>query len=319
MKKIYLLSITIISLHATIISLKVSAQNNFVGAHAGVNRIKYKGVLQTPLNATPDMSARYGLNGGLTFETFLNNYFTLGVEILYEQTGFRFEAEIDEQLGTPYTITNKYSFHQLALPVTLGVNFGKTWYGNVHLGIVPALVLDARRVETSTNPNSYIAPSDLMHQRKFGIIDAGFLFGGIIGYKLNSRSKLYSMIRYRGNFYYPIEDYYTVRDGYKYRGASFSVGYAYALSPPKPISILPVNTESNLARSKHQRISGYVLMGTGLVTGIAGLVIQQEHDNSAEGFDFDFSGATIAVAGGAMLGTGIVLYIVSDGTKNKTR
>lgn len=301
------------------LSLNSFAQNNFLGIKSGIRNTWHAG---PRYDYAPLQSSRYNsrtfATGGLTFETFLSKNFLLGLEFLYEPSGYITETVIDMQLGDPpYTLRNKFTFSQFSLPIVLGGSFGKTLYVNLHAGIVPSIFVKSKREETRTENGGRLLGSQMVVIKKNNALDIGYLIGGHIGYKINSRSKLQATVRYGGNFTTRVIDEYIYLQDYKYSAVTFTAGYLYALTPHTYFN-QPGTGDLLLSKSKRQRTTGLILIGTGAALGIAGGLIQLTHEMKRDNsFNFDFTGATIAIAGGVLLATGVVFYIRSNGLHRK--
>jgi hypothetical protein len=62
----------------------------------------------------------------------------------------------------------------------------------------------------------------------------------------------------------------------------------------------------------------WVLLGSGAAIAATGGIIQLNHENKrAGGFDFDFTGATIAIIGGVVCLSSVPFFISSSVNKNK--
>lgn len=311
MKKLYLAGLLLISICS-------SAQNNFIGLKAGTRTTWFSG---PEFDYYPHQLARYSnrtfATGGLNFETFISRNFLLGIEFLYEPGGYKTVTEIGIS-NPPYTLTNKFYFRQFSIPLLLGGSFGKDLYGNIHAGLVPAFILNCEREETRIAQDGRFLGRGTVKMDINNSFDIGYLAGGHIGYKLNSRSKIQATIRYQGNFTKRVMDEYIFRENYRYSAISITAGYLYALTPQYTGLTDPEAREILLVKSKRQKRTGIILMGTGAALGIAGGFVQLIHEVNSDGFlYFDFTGATIAAAGGALLTTGLVINIRSNGLRQK--
>ncbi|MEO5650382.1 MAG: hypothetical protein ABIR03_10740 [Ginsengibacter sp.] len=73
-----------------------------------------------------------------------------------------------------------------------------------------------------------------------------------------------------------------------------------------------------LQKSKKQKTSAWVLLGGGLGLAALGGIVQLIHENKRNnGFDFDFTGAKIAIGGGAIALASIPFFISSSNNKKK--
>lgn len=74
--------------------------------------------------------------------------------------------------------------------------------------------------------------------------------------------------------------------------------------------------EYYLEKSKNQKKTGWIILGAGLGIAAVGGLVQLQHENQAtNSFDFDFTGAYIAIAGGVLSVASIPFFVNSS--KNK--
>jgi len=73
-----------------------------------------------------------------------------------------------------------------------------------------------------------------------------------------------------------------------------------------------------LQKSKSQKTTAWILLGTGLGIAAAGGIVQLIHENQRNGgFDFDFTGAFIAIGGGVVALSSTPFFISSSKNKKK--
>jgi hypothetical protein len=73
-----------------------------------------------------------------------------------------------------------------------------------------------------------------------------------------------------------------------------------------------------LQKAKKQKTAAWILLGSGAAIAAIGGIIQLNHENNRSGgFDFDFTGATIAIVGGVVCLSSIPFFIVSSSNKKK--
>ena len=83
-------------------------------------------------------------------------------------------------------------------------------------------------------------------------------------------------------------------------------------------SSLALSKDSYLQKSKRQKTTGWILLGTGLGIAATGGIIQGMHEGKSNGgFDFDFTGAYIAIGGGVVSLLSIPFFISSSINKRK--
>ncbi len=80
----------------------------------------------------------------------------------------------------------------------------------------------------------------------------------------------------------------------------------------------PLISEDYLVISKNQQTAAWILLGSGAAIAAIGGIIQLNHENKrAGGFDFDFTGAIIAIAGGVVCLSSVPFFIASAKNKRK--
>lgn len=89
---------------------------------------------------------------------------------------------------------------------------------------------------------------------------------------------------------------------------------AFSQSPDRPS---PAANNHWLTTSKSQQKTAWILLASGAAIAATGGIIQLNHESSREGLDFDFTGATIAIVGGAVCLTSIPFFIASSKSQKK--
>jgi hypothetical protein len=81
---------------------------------------------------------------------------------------------------------------------------------------------------------------------------------------------------------------------------------------------LAFSKDSYLQKSKGQKTTGWIILGTGLGIAATGGIVQLMHEDKSDGgFDFDFTGAFIAIGGGVVSLLSIPFFISSSINKRK--
>lgn len=81
---------------------------------------------------------------------------------------------------------------------------------------------------------------------------------------------------------------------------------------------LALSKDYYLQKSKGQKTIGWILLGTGLGIAATGGIVQLMHEGKSNGgFDFDFTGAYIAIGGGVVSLLSIPFFISSSINKRK--
>jgi len=132
-------------------TLEVAAQNHLIGVKGGVNRT----------NVTSDFSGqtdhRLGVSGGIAYEYFLKQRFSIGADLIYNQRGFT------SDLTTPTNekITLKYNYDYLSVPVKAGY-YNRTIkiFDFVKLGLIPSLLINAKTKTPKFDTNGKITGTE---------------------------------------------------------------------------------------------------------------------------------------------------------------
>jgi hypothetical protein len=81
---------------------------------------------------------------------------------------------------------------------------------------------------------------------------------------------------------------------------------------------LKISSEDYLQKSKNQKTTAFILLGSGAVIAAAGGFIQLNHENNhSNDWDFDFTGAYIAIAGCVVVLSSIPFFIISSNNAKK--
>lgn len=100
---------TILILILVLATLDVAGQNHLTGVTGGANWTN-----ATSNNFINNTDHRFGITGGITYEYFLKEQFSIGVDITFNQRGFTDEVEhpADRKL-------TKFDYDYLSIPVKL--------------------------------------------------------------------------------------------------------------------------------------------------------------------------------------------------------
>ena len=92
---------------------------------------------------------------------------------------------------------------------------------------------------------------------------------------------------------------------------------ANAFSQTPERSTPPANNHW-LATSKSQKKTAWILLGSGSDIAAIGGIIQLNHENKRSGgWDFDFTGAIVAIVGGALCLVSVPFFISASNSKKK--
>jgi hypothetical protein len=302
---------TLLFIMFSVLLLHVKGQNHFIGIKAGENWTS-----NSNRNYSAKNGFRTGLSGGLTYEYLLNNHFSIGADFVYDQRGFTYAFAFDDYLGNHRTTTTKFDHDHLAFPITAGLTVGKKIYSFANIGISPSLLLNAEKQENITDTDGEIIAIEKYEvtnsMQKFdmsGLIEIGG------GYKVTDRFWLYALLAYQHSFITSSSsDYHTNEEFIRYYGTNLYMCLKYALAgningqPGVP----PVMDDYFLQRSKTQKKTGWIILGSGLGIAALGGIVQAAKENQGNGsWNFDFTGLWIAIGGGCVSLSSIPFFISS--------
>jgi hypothetical protein len=114
----------------------VGAQN-FIGLKSGLNISN----VATDIDFKPDWRFRY--SGGATFEHFFNSTWSVEVDLLYSQRGYKSHIQISQGPNGPSDLYTAWTaFNYLTLPVKASVYLGTKKVFFISAGVVPGVYTD---------------------------------------------------------------------------------------------------------------------------------------------------------------------------------
>ena len=131
-----------------LLTLPVAAQCHWVGAVGGVGRTNV-----TSRNFTGQTNHQYQGTGGIAYEYFLSEHFSIGVDLLYAPRGF--VDSLDGDTPARENVAFQYGYDYLSAPLKVGFNdfkeaaFGFKMVSFAKVGLVPAWLM---RAETTLPP-----------------------------------------------------------------------------------------------------------------------------------------------------------------------
>ncbi|MFD1550659.1 porin family protein [Putridiphycobacter roseus] len=192
-------------------------QNHFVGLKGGI------GTTNINPSFLSDTENRIGFNYGLTYDYQLNKKFNIGVEFLYFQKGFSNEIIFTDALGKPtFSSSIKTNLDYFAMPLKGGFLFGNKITGFVNLGIIPALLLEAKSIIPATEGLTEESTSyDIDYIRKVEL-------GGLIEVGANYKIASNFLLSTACGFHHSITSIIEGSNSRNY-GIVLSIGLKYAL------------------------------------------------------------------------------------------
>jgi hypothetical protein len=188
-------------------------------------------------NYEPPQDSRNGFTAGITYEHIFKNRLSVSIDLLYSQRGscndFRFVLPNDILTEPALGVLTPYTY--IALPVRLGVNFGKQLYGFANAGLVPSLLARAEAPYMAYNENGALLEKgtiDFTH--KLNRLDlAGIAeVGG--GYKFDRRSRIFGAFSYQQSFTNTNNTQSFSGSSLKYNGLTLAVGIKWELNRSVP-------------------------------------------------------------------------------------
>jgi hypothetical protein len=219
------LSLILLTLSTLLVfsALKASAQTRVVGVTGGA----------TWANVSSDFAAkadhRLGITGGITYEHYLGQRFSVGAEAVYNQRGYAFST------GTPTgeKVTTKYRNNYLSIPVKVGfsnLNKEAKIFSFVKVGAIPSLLLNAKVTTSTFDADGRIsgATTAYVTDRASKVDLAGLAeIGG--GYRVADRLWLTVSLAYQHSFTSISSAAYFEDIRIKHRGASLNAELKWAL------------------------------------------------------------------------------------------
>lgn len=292
--------------------LNVTAQNHLVGFKAGPNRTN------SFINGDKTTKeSRSGFAGGLTYEYLIDKHFSLGADLMWDQRGFSYREPILNYSGNPDLAdqinNNIYRFDYLSVPIIAGFRVGNKFYGSLNLGLDPSFLVDVTTKKESYNLDGTFIGSmtknvfDQMNKLDFsGFIEVG------AGRKFKQRVWLFSSIAY----HYSISSYSKSADTERLHNGVYSAfGLKYAvlndnIKQPEPVHL---KDDYYLKKSRSQKTTARNILYTGLGLAAIGGIVQLANENSRHGsFDFNYTGAWMAIGGGCVSFVSVPFFISSS-------
>lgn len=179
-------------------TLKIVGQKHLIGFKVGINKTNI---------ASNNLLNQYdyitGPIAGLTYEYLFKKHFSIGADLMYNQRGFSYDfiliGNIGNPIGEKYRTT--YILKYISLPIKTGFNIGTKLYGFTNIGVIPSILVGAKRGSRSFDPDVMIIGNktyDVTNQ--FSKFD----FAGLVeiggGYKFNKRYWLFTSFSYQHSF-----------------------------------------------------------------------------------------------------------------------
>lgn len=230
MKKITVIALTFICLNAF-------AQKHLIGVKSGLN---FSNIYND--NSATKYEYQSGLSGGLTYELFFKKNFSLGLDFIYNERGFKRDIYPTLNNGAPTgeKITESYNNNYFSVPIKVGYTFGKKIFGFVNIGICPSFLLNAKASAIYFDKNGNNASSETKDfMERVLKVDLAILSEVGLGYKLKNKYYFYTSVSNQTSFGPIYNTTFSTDEEIKHFGYIFSVGVKVNLGKQKINKTLP--------------------------------------------------------------------------------
>ena len=224
MKKIAVIALTLICLN-------VLAQKHLVGVKSGLN-------FSNIYNDNSGVKSEYqtGLSGGLTYELFFKKNFSLGLDFIYNERGFKRDIYPTLNNGNPTgeKIAESYNNNYFSIPIKVGYTYGKKIFGFVNFGICPSFLLNAKASAIYFDKNGNNTGSETKDfMERVLKVDLAILSEVGLGYKLKNKYYFYTSVSNQTSLGPIYNTTYSSNEEIKHFGYTFSVGVKVNLGKQK--------------------------------------------------------------------------------------
>ncbi len=217
-------------LFLAIVSLKLYAQNNYIGIYSGINL----STINRGNLAFKDPIAIISYAGGLSFEHAFKRHFLFTTGISYNRFGFKQQFDFTDNFANPVgQFPMNFYYDYLSLPITLGYKMGDKMFISINAGLSPSYLIDAKHVfELPSQVYAYngINTETTNYTSSLNRFDLGGILTVGCGLKFKNRYIINSDVSYRHSFPSISNSKYFSHDEIKNFGLSISVGLKYAIS-----------------------------------------------------------------------------------------
>lgn len=79
---------------------------------------------------------------GITYEYQLSKKFNIGLDLIYAQSGFKYDVVYSDEFGNSIGegVTSDFNNNYLSIPIKAGFSTGNSFYGFINLGLIPLSV-----------------------------------------------------------------------------------------------------------------------------------------------------------------------------------
>lgn len=215
MKRIILLVIVLF-----IMAFKANSQVHMIGVKNGINIT----------NATSvHADYRFGSNYGFLYEVSFKDKYLIGIDLFYNQRGYKDHltfANVDGDLQ-PSTLFYSYS-NYLSFPLKFGYSIGDKLKKFINLGVNPSILLDSHSSAAATDPDGNITGT--IHydsENSLSNFDIGGLIEIGLSYDVEDRINLFSSFMYSQSFNSFVEN--ADNQNIRHSCFSLSLGFKYKI------------------------------------------------------------------------------------------
>ena len=210
-------------------TLTVNGQNHFIGIKGGVSLTNFKttGFLN-------DENYRTCLATGLTYDYTFKKYFSTGLDIIYSQRGINQSISLRDEEGNNMGKAKAkigYYYNYITFPLKLGINYGNKIYCFGNIGLIPAILVDAKFIIPTINFNGNTFPKMIDNiTKKVNSFDIGGFIEIGSGYKFYDRLLVYSSFLFHHSFTSITNQQYFTEIKIWHYGMTLSLGLKYTLT-----------------------------------------------------------------------------------------
>lgn len=217
----------IISIILAIISLSSSGQS-FIGVRGGLNLTN---------NSFNDLfinkNSRSGVSGGLTYELFIKENTSIGVDLLYNQRGFTDEIIFTDNQGNPtgQKATTEFNFNYLSLPIKAGIYTKNRKRISLNLGLVPSYLIKSETILPTYEFDGQIYNGQTINTTdRVSRFDIAGLFEFAFNFQIKDNYWFFGTMSYQHSFTdFTNKDYFNDQN-MKHYGLILSFGFRYRLT-----------------------------------------------------------------------------------------
>jgi hypothetical protein len=180
-----------------------------------------------------DTETRQGLSVGLTYEYTFKNNISIIAGMTYDQRGFRVPYNLRDNTGITIVEgeTIKFNYDYLSLPLKAGYRFGEKVYGFGNVGIVPALLINAKQFHPGYKTDFEEREAETVDVTKYvSKFDFATLVEIGAGYNLNAEYNIFASVTYQRSISTFTNDEYFDNGDLRHTGLTLSVGVKYRLT-----------------------------------------------------------------------------------------